>query len=183
MAGAGYDPRDLANMFKTIEQQGGGSSGGWFSSHPSPSDRYARINQEAQYLRVSNPVRDSREFAANSGAFAGYGPRAVNAGDCARRQRYPTGENYRKLSHTIRRAVALSYPSTRYQNYSDIGRRGARERAKQLAPAGDSNSVWFAPEGAYGQVQNQVVYTHGVNFGVAQTQSRDSATGDPGIPE
>ena len=37
----------------------------------------------------------------------------------------------------------------------------------------DNNSVWFAPEGAYGQYQNQVVYTHGVNFGVAQTQSRN----------
>ena len=37
----------------------------------------------------------------------------------------------------------------------------------------DSNSVWFSPEGAYGQYQNQVVYTHGVNFGIAQTQSRN----------
>ncbi len=38
---------------------------------------------------------------------------------------------------------------------------------------GGSNDVWFAPEGAYGQYQNQVVYTHGVNFGVGQTQSRN----------
>ena len=38
---------------------------------------------------------------------------------------------------------------------------------------GGTDSVWFAPEGAYGQYQNQVVYTHGVNFGVAQTQSRN----------
>ena len=51
MARAGYDPRDLANMFRTIEQQGGGG-GGFLSDHPSPNDRYARINQEAQYLRV-----------------------------------------------------------------------------------------------------------------------------------
>src|SRR6266480_5510581 len=50
MANAGYDPRDLANMFRTIEQQGGGG-GGFFSDHPSTTDRYARINQEAQYLR------------------------------------------------------------------------------------------------------------------------------------
>jgi hypothetical protein len=33
--------------------------------------------------------------------------------------------------------------------------------------------VWFSPEGAYGQYQGQVVYTHGVNFGMAQTQSRN----------
>ncbi|HKN81997.1 MAG TPA: M48 family metallopeptidase, partial [Pyrinomonadaceae bacterium] len=49
MARAGYDPRDLANMFRTIEQQGGGG-GGFLSDHPSPSDRYARINREAQSL-------------------------------------------------------------------------------------------------------------------------------------
>src|SRR6185295_4201028 len=52
MARAGYDPHDLANMFQTIERQsGGGGGGGFMSGHPSPANRYARINQEAQYLR------------------------------------------------------------------------------------------------------------------------------------
>src|SRR5438034_5838651 len=45
MARAGYDPRDLANMFRTIEQQGGGG-GGFLSDHPSPANRYQRILQE-----------------------------------------------------------------------------------------------------------------------------------------
>src|SRR6202171_3328473 len=61
MANAGYDPRDLANMFRTIEAQGGGG-GGFLSDHPSPKDRYARINQEAQYLRVREQTRDDTEF-------------------------------------------------------------------------------------------------------------------------
>src|SRR6266403_3196574 len=62
MASAGYDPRDLANVFRTLEQQGSGG-GGFLSDHPSPSNRYARINQEAQYLRVNTAMRtDSREF-------------------------------------------------------------------------------------------------------------------------
>src|SRR5438034_7585131 len=61
MANAGYDPRDLANMFRTIEAQGGGG-GGWFSDHPSPANRYAKINQEAQYLQVQNRITDNREF-------------------------------------------------------------------------------------------------------------------------
>ena len=40
MANAGYDPRDLANMFKTIEQQSGGSRGPeWLSTHPNPANR------------------------------------------------------------------------------------------------------------------------------------------------
>src|SRR6476620_3099262 len=61
MARAGYDPRDLANMFQTIERQSGGGGGGFMSDHPSPANRYARINQEAQYLRVENPLGNSRE--------------------------------------------------------------------------------------------------------------------------
>src|SRR5688500_2345342 len=73
MARAGDDPRDLANMFRTIQQQGGGSSGGFLSSHPSPNDRYARINREAQLLRIDNSVRDSREFARVQERLRGYG--------------------------------------------------------------------------------------------------------------
>ena len=67
----------------------------------------------------------------------------------------------------------VDYPSTRYQNYSTLGgivRVSVPNNWRQLP---DNNSVWFAPEGAYGQYQNQVVYTHGVNFGIAQTQSRN----------
>src|SRR5205807_3992408 len=56
MANAGYDPRDLANVFRTLEQRGGGG-GGFLSDHPRPSNRYARINQEAQSLRVTTAAR------------------------------------------------------------------------------------------------------------------------------
>src|SRR5882672_742915 len=62
MARAGYDPRDMANMFKTIEKQGGSGGPQWLSDHPNPGNRYEYINQEAQALRVLNPIRDSRAF-------------------------------------------------------------------------------------------------------------------------
>src|SRR6185503_17452455 len=72
MARAGYDPRGLANMFRTIEQQGGGG-GGFLSDHPSPSDRYARINREAQLLRVNAEDRsDTRDFARIQERLRGY---------------------------------------------------------------------------------------------------------------
>src|SRR6185437_7852381 len=69
MARAGYDPHDLANMFRTLEQQGGG---GFLSDHPSPSDRYARINREADLLRVQNVQYDSRDFARIQERLRGY---------------------------------------------------------------------------------------------------------------
>jgi predicted Zn-dependent protease len=171
MADAGYDPRDLANMFKTIERQSGGSSGGFLSDHPSPSDRYARINQEAQYLRVSNPISQTREFNRIQERLQGMG-RAPSMQEIAQGgQRYPTGETTGNYPSNPPRG-SVSYPSTRYQNYSEFGggvRVSVPNNWRQLA---DNNSVWFSPEGAYGQYQNQVIYTHGVNLGVAQTQSR-----------
>src|SRR5215510_631461 len=62
MARAGYDPRDMANMFKTIEKQSGSGGPQWLSDHPNPGDRYEYITREAQLLRVDNPIRDTRTF-------------------------------------------------------------------------------------------------------------------------
>ena len=63
MADAGYDPRDLANMFQTIASQGGGRGPEFLSSHPDPGNRYQKINQEAGYLNVSrDPVKLMREL-------------------------------------------------------------------------------------------------------------------------
>ncbi|HEY0431591.1 MAG TPA: M48 family metalloprotease, partial [Pyrinomonadaceae bacterium] len=171
MARAGYDPRDLANMFRTLEQQGGGGGGGFFSDHPSPKDRYARIDQEAQYLRVTNPMGNSREFASIQERLRGMG-RAPSMQEIAQGgNRYPTGQttgNYPDNAQLGR----VAYPSSRYQNYSTLGgvlRVSVPNNWRQLD---NNNAVWFAPEGAYGQTQGQVVFTHGVQFGVAQTQSR-----------
>jgi predicted Zn-dependent protease len=176
MANAGYDPRDLANMFKTIEQQSGGGGGGFLSDHPSPADRYARINQEAQYLRVNNPVRDTREFAQVQARLRGMG-RANSMEEIARSgQRYPNGETAGNSPTNYPNNAPLGrvgYPSTRYQSYSELGGIVRVSVPSNWRELGGNNSVWFAPEGAYGQNQNQAVYTHGVNIGIAQTQSRN----------
>ncbi|MBA3320590.1 MAG: M48 family metalloprotease, partial [Pyrinomonadaceae bacterium] len=95
MARAGYDPRDLANMFRTIEQQSGGGRGGpeWLSSHPNPGNRYERINQEASLLRVNAGAgrQDSRDFRQIQASLRGM-PRARTMEEIARSgQRYPSG--------------------------------------------------------------------------------------------
>jgi hypothetical protein len=169
MARAGYDPRDLANMFRTIEQQGGGG-GGFLSDHPSPADRYARINQEAQYLRVNNPVQDTRDFARIKERLRGLGS-APSMADIARSgQRYPNGETTGNYPNNAPRG-RVEVPSSRYRNY-DEGFLGVAvpDNWQEIR---DGNSLWFAPQGGYGQTNGQAVFTHGVNFGVAQTQNRD----------
>ncbi len=176
MAQAGYDPRDLANMFRTIEQQGGGG-GGFLSDHPSPSDRYARINREAASLRVAGGMRDSREFASVKERLRGF-QRAPSMEEIARSgQRYPVGEqtgnspagNYPNNPPTGR----VAYPSSRYQSVSIFNGGVNVSVPNNWRQINDSSSVWFVPEGAYGQYNGQAVYTHGASFGVAQTSNRN----------
>ena len=172
MARAGYDPRDLAQMFRTIEQQGGGG-GGFLSDHPSPSDRYARINREAQLLRV-NPGAggDSRDFARIQERLRGY-QRAPTMAEIQRSgQRYPTGEPTGNQPDNLPTG-RVSYPSSRYENVSIFNGGVQVSVPNNWRQINDGSSVWFVPEGAYGQYNGQAVYTHGASFGVAQTNSRN----------
>ena len=59
MARAGYDPRDLARMFETIEQEGGNRPPQWLSDHPNPGNRIEYINAEAEHLTIENPIAAS----------------------------------------------------------------------------------------------------------------------------
>ena len=62
MARAGYDPRQMANMFRTIQRQGGGSGPEWLSDHPDPGNRYTAINREAASLRVNGSADTGPAF-------------------------------------------------------------------------------------------------------------------------
>jgi Zn-dependent protease with chaperone function len=174
MARAGYDPRDLANMFRTIEQQGGSSGPEFLSSHPNPANRYERINQEAAMLRVENPMRNSEEFASIQQRLRGQGRAPTMAEIAQSGQRYPTqggggGSNYPEGNVGGR----VGYPSTRYRTFQggNVFQLSYPDNWRELSE--NQGSVWFAPEGGYGQVQGQAVFTHGINVGVAQAQSNN----------
>jgi predicted Zn-dependent protease len=176
MARAGYDPRDLANMFQTIQQQGGSSGPGFLSDHPSPNDRYARINREAEMLRVQGSSRDSREFASIQNKLRGYG-RAPSMQEIAQSgQRYPNGENTGNEPANYpsnRPAGRVEYPSSRYQNYQIFNGGVDVSVPSNWRQINQGNSVWFVPEGGYGSYNGQPVFTHGASFGVAQGNNRN----------
>ncbi|HJS22875.1 MAG TPA: M48 family metalloprotease [Pyrinomonadaceae bacterium] len=171
MAQAGYDPRDLANMFRTLEQQGA-SGGGFLSDHPSPSDRYARINREAQQLRVNASRNDSRDFARIQERLRGYGNAPTMAEIQRSGQRYPTGENTGNYPNNPP-SGRVAYPSSRYQSYNIFNGGVQVSVPNNWRQINDQNTVWFVPEGAYGQYNGQAVFTHGASFGVAQTNNRN----------
>ena len=179
MANAGYDPRDLANVFRTIEARGGGG-GGFLSDHPSPSDRYARINQEAQALSVNTTARnDSREFYGIRERLRGY-PSAPSMADIVRSGRrypnqgqqypsYPTGDRADYPNAPVGR---VEYPSSRYRTYNgSVFTVSIPDNWREVS---DQNTLWFAPNGGFGTSRNgQTVFTHAVNLGVTQSQYRN----------
>jgi len=176
MANAGYDPRELANMFQTIQRQGGGG-GGFFSDHPSPANRYQRINQEAQYLQVRNVSHDNREFIAVNERLRGYG-RAPSMAEIQRSgQRYPNqGDPYPngdRTGYPNRPSGRVDYPSSRFRSYRvlNVAQVSVPENWREVTDSNDS--IWFAPSGAYGSANGQSSFTHGVNFGVFQPNSRN----------
>src|SRR5207253_5146545 len=92
MARAGYDPRDMAEMFRTIERESGPGGPQWLSDHPNPGDRYNYILKEAQSLRVTNPVRMTRDFSDMQARLREMSPAPTT--EQAQRQgagRYPSG--------------------------------------------------------------------------------------------
>ncbi len=177
MARAGYDPRDLANMFRTIAQQGGGSGGPeWLSSHPNPGNREQRIMQEAAMLSVEGGRGDTAEFRQIQSRLRGY-PRARTMEEIARSgQRYPNqgggqqsqNDQYPNQGGVYARGERVAYPSTRYQTQRTSLFSVAIPSNWQQA-GGDQGSVSYAPEGAFGAQG----ITHGVMFGVGQSQSND----------
>ncbi|HEV7376557.1 MAG TPA: M48 family metallopeptidase [Pyrinomonadaceae bacterium] len=175
MARANYDPRDLANMFRTIQQQGGSSGPEFLSDHPNPANRYERINQEAAMLRVDNPIRESAEFVRVQQRLRGMGRASTMAEIAQSGQRYPSDSGGGSSSSnypTGNVGGRVAYPSSRYRAYTggNVFRLSYPNNWRELP---ENNDVWFAPEGAYGSAQGTNVFTHGVNVGVAQAQSRN----------
>jgi Zn-dependent protease with chaperone function len=169
MARAGYDPRDLANVFQTIQQQGGSGGPEWLSSHPDPGNRYAKINQEARMLDVSpNPIKITRDFERVQARFRSM-PKARSMAEI---EKYGGGNSGGTTSSPTaggRYSSSVEPPSTRMRTYTEgnIIRLSVPENWREFAGGSD---VQFAPEGAYGSDG----ITRGVMVGVAAGQGNIS---------
>ena len=171
MARAGYDPRDMASMFQTIQAKGGGRGGPeWLSSHPNPGNRHAAITKEAQQLRVTNPIRTTQEFTQVRARLQRMSPaptteQVMRQGGAGNRRaggtRYPSGQVGR-----------VEPPSGRYETFDggNVFRIAVPSNWRELE---GNNSVTFAPEGGYGEYQGQNVFTHGLQVGMEATNQRN----------
>ncbi len=170
MASAGYDPRAMASMFRTLEQEGGGRAPEWMSNHPNPGNRAEYITREAQSLRVTNPVQNTQDFRSVQARLGQMAP-APTTEEVARGTagRSPTGgtANPRTSAPPSARVEA---PSTRYTTYNEgeVFRIGVPSNWQEMP---SETSVTFAPQGGHGVIQGQSVFTHGVQVGIARNEN------------
>jgi beta-barrel assembly-enhancing protease len=171
MAAAGYDPRDMANMFKTIAKQGGSGAPQWLSDHPDPGNRQDYITKEAQLLHVDNPVRDTRGFDQVRAHLKQLpaAPTTEQATKNAGRNGQPSGQTQPAPTGRV------ASPSSQFKTYTegDLFRVSVPSNWLELP---GSSAVTFAPDGAYGQTNGQSVFTHGVELGATRNETHDLRT-------
>ena len=164
MTNAGYDPRDLANMFRTIEQQGGGRSPEWLSSHPNPGNRFEYINREATLLPVSsNPIKITQGFSRTQEKLRSM-PRARSMSQI--QQGIQQGQNQGgnpTSGGTYSNSVGT--PSTRTREFSSNWLQMSIPSNWRDFSSG--NTVQVAPEGGFGDRG----MTHGALIGIDRSTS------------
>jgi Zn-dependent protease with chaperone function len=80
LAASGYAPADMVNFFHTLEQVDQSRKTNWLSDHPAPPDRIARIQKEAQMLRVASaPTQNSQQLASIKTQLRRYGAAPTSA--------------------------------------------------------------------------------------------------------
>jgi hypothetical protein len=175
MAGAGYNPLEMANMFKTIEKQSGSGGPQWLSDHPDPGDRSAYITREAQMLRVRDVVRDTRAFTQAQARLRRMAP-APTTEEATRNATGRRGSA--PPSNGGRRGPSgdVASPSSSYTSYTEgnLFRVSVPSNWRELP---GSEAVTFAPDGAYGNTGQQGGnFTHGMEIGIARNETHDLQT-------
>jgi Zn-dependent protease with chaperone function len=174
MARAGYDPRDLAHMFETIEKESqGGGTPQWLSSHPNPGNRTVYITKEAEKLTIATPA-DTGGFSAIKPRLAAL-PKAKSMAEVERdaangREGGSGGGEGARSVGTPGQPVPA--PSAEYRDVKGGNVFRATVPANWTSLS-SSSSVRAIPENGYGELKGQTVFTHGVEFGITKTSSRD----------
>ena len=172
MARAGYDPRALAHMFETIEQESRGSGGDspqWMSSHPNPGNRTQYINKEADMLTIAR-VADSSEFEPIKATFASMPPGKSMAELAKGGGGGNSGGEAPANVGTPGQPVAA--PSTQFRDING-GKIFQASVPSNWTPVSSNSSIKVVPENGYGQLNGQTIFTHGVEFGIVKASSRD----------
>ena len=173
MTRAGYDAKEMANMFRTIQKQGGSNGPEWMSDHPDPGNRSAYIEKEALLLPVSNPVTDQSGFDRVKAHLKTL-PQAPTSEEVAKSRPAKSAESGGSSGNDAPRGTLgrVEPPSGRLRDYTEgnLFRISVPNNWRELA---GSEAVTFAPNGAFGQGSGQNVFTHGIEVGVSRKERHE----------
>lgn len=166
MARAGWDPREMAEVFKAIEKEGGAGGPQWMSSHPNPGNRYEYILKEAKALTVA-PGRPATEYQAIRTRLSGLAP-AYTAEQIAKMQK-EGGPRNPSTPPAGTQTVKVAAPASSTKSFTVGG-------VKLSVPSNwlqntQMGSPTFAPQGAVVTVGSGASVTHGVQFGTTKAAS------------
>jgi beta-barrel assembly-enhancing protease len=171
MARAGYDPRELARMFETIEREskssGGGGTPQWMSSHPNPGNRTLYITKEAEALTIASAA-DTSQFQAIKTAFASMPP-AKSMADLAKAGAASGGETPQSVGTP---GQPVPRPSGQFRSISG-GKVFQASVPAEWTNLPSKSAIKVVPQNGYGQLNGQTAFTHGIEFGIAKATSRD----------
>jgi len=167
LARAGYQPREMANMFKTIEAEGGSNGPQWLSSHPNPGNRYDAIIREAKSLPVQGHA-ETGQFAEIQSRLHGMPP-AYTAEQIAKGQ---ARGNPRGGTTSARTTVSVEPPSTQFRQSSPFGFMTLSLPANWSEVGGDDTGTTYAPPGGYRESSGRLEgVTHGFQVGIGGKSS------------
>jgi hypothetical protein len=159
LARAGYDPREMANMFRTIEKEGGGGGPEWMSSHPNPGNRYNAIINESKSLRVQGN--------ANTGQFQSVQARLDGMSPAFTAEQIAKGQAKSRTVGTAGRSVRVDPPSNSYRTHQPGDFLRISVPANWDVVSND-RGVTYAPDGAFFRGDGgATAFTHGVQVGTA----------------
>jgi len=179
LAAAGYDPMAMARMFQTLREQAGRDPSKieqFFSSHPAPADRAARIQKEAQLIGrydSRSPVGDFGRIRSRLNRMA----KAPSMNELAKSQ--PAGtqpDAEEQQSGPVR--VNVARPSSKLRTFEQ--KSGAfRIRYPdnwRAYESPDGGGVTLAPEGGIVRYQGQESIIYGTIIGSFDPAAADSGS-------
>ena len=165
MARAGYDPRQMANMFQTIQKQGGSQGPEWLSDHPDPGNRYEAINREAEALHIPQSSAPPGRIESVHARLSKLSP-AISSEQAARQAQQRQRDS--QTGGARRSSGAIEAPASEWRTYQpgNFLRISVPANWQQI---GSGNTVTYAPEGGYVQTgDGHSAFTHGLEVGVTQ---------------
>jgi beta-barrel assembly-enhancing protease len=166
MVEAGYDPRDMANFFEALEEQGGQRVPEMMSDHPDPGNRVKYITEEITRLPISlNPIHTTPEFETVKSRLLGREHSLSESSQLVRKGEDPT---------EIELGARPPLPSANFNGFQPDDRSfTVQVPANWDALKASESELIFSPKGAYGKYKDSLVITHGIFVGSRAAQQPD----------